>query len=463
MIKSRGASMPEAHSHLHRGVSLQGAVFALVGYIVGGSIFILPGALAATTGPGVFISYLMACLPALFLCFVGAQIGNALPVSGANCIAVSAVLGPMWGFLLVWILLAAMLFAIAPLAFGFADYLAVYLPALGEHRTLIALGCVVVFWIINLAGVGTAIGVQTAMVVVFMTALFGFGVGGLFAGDLGNLRPIFPNGLDPVVAAAVPAYYSYSGFMMIVSLGGEVRNPRRNLPLTLLVGFVVIMITYTLVSMAVPALIHWSELGEVDAPVSRAAAIFMPPILAQAMTAAALLAIASSINGLLLAKSRDIYALAAAQVFPSVFGRVGRNRVPGVAVGVIASLAVLGMLARGSFAQYASLSVLCIMAIQIMAGLVLIRLPTRLPEHFAAATLQLGPGSRWFWGLGTVALAIFFILRAVSDNPTSLGLLAGLVATGMLAYRIRKQLLERRGLAIGQLLEGDLESALKTD
>ena len=453
--------MPEASPHLHRGVSLAGAVFALIGYIVGGSIFILPGALAETAGPGVFVSYLLACLPALFLCFVGAQIGNALPITGANCIAVSSVLGPMWGFLLVWMLLATMIFAIAPLAFGFADYLAVYFPALSDQRTLVALACVLVFWAINLLGVTTAIGVQTVMVVVFMVALFGFGIGGVFAGDLGNLRPIFPNGFDPVLTAAVPAYYSYSGFMMIVSLGGEVRNPRRNLPLTLLIGFVVIMITYTLVSIAVPALIHWSELGRVDAPVSRAAALFMPPIVAQAMTAAALLAIASSINGLLLAKSRDIYALAANQVFPHFLGRVGKNRVPSVAVGVIAVLTILGMLAQGSFAQYASLSVLCIMTIQIMAGLVVILLPSRLPEHFAAATLQMGPASRWFWGLGTVFLSLFFIARALSDNPGSVWLLLGLILSGMGAYGLRRGILKGRGVEIGGLLEGDLNEALQ--
>jgi APA family basic amino acid/polyamine antiporter len=256
-VSSGEQPMSEAAPELERGVSLAGAVFTLIGYIVGGSIFILPGALAETAGPGVFVSYLIACLPALFLCFVGAQIGNALPVSGANCIAVTSVLGSMWGFLLVWMLLATMIFAIAPLAYGFADYLAVYLPALAGARTLVALICVLAFFVINLMGVTAAVSVQAAMVVVFMAALGVFGVAGIFASDPANLRPMFPNGLDPVITAAVPAYYSYSGFMMIVSLGGEVRNPRRNLPLTLLIGFFVIAITYTLVSLVVPGVIPW--------------------------------------------------------------------------------------------------------------------------------------------------------------------------------------------------------------
>jgi amino acid transporter len=179
------------------------------------------------------------------------------------------------------------------------------------------------------------------------------------------------------------------------------------------------------------------------------------------MTAAALLAIASSINGLLLAKSRDIFALAKSHVFPEVFGRLGGRRVPAVALALITALTIVGLLARGSFAQYASLSVLCIMTIQIMAGLVLILMPKKLPRHFAAATLQLGPVSRWFWGGGTVVLSLFFIARAVADNPGSLALLALLIGSGIVAYASRRRLLIRRGLDITRLLEGELATALE--
>ena len=83
-------------------IGVPGAVFALVGYIIGGSIFILPGELAGQIGPAVFVPYLVAASLALFVCFAAAQIGSAFPLSGGTYMAVSCVVSPFWGFVVVW-------------------------------------------------------------------------------------------------------------------------------------------------------------------------------------------------------------------------------------------------------------------------------------------------------------------------------------------------------------------------
>ena len=58
---------------LKQQIGLPAAVFIIIGYIVGATIFILPGALTAVAGPGVFLAYLLAGIPALFYCFVEAD------------------------------------------------------------------------------------------------------------------------------------------------------------------------------------------------------------------------------------------------------------------------------------------------------------------------------------------------------------------------------------------------------
>ncbi len=194
--------------HLRRSISLGGAIFTLIGYIIGGSIFILPGVLGASAGPAVFLSYLLASGIALFVCVVAAQVGNAFPVSGANYVATSTILSPFWGFLVAWMSLVAVTLAVPPLALGFADYLAVFLPQLAEHRLAVALASVLGMMAVNLFGVRTAVWMQSAMVIGFMVVLLIFGLGGLFSMDRANLTPFLPNGFGAVLAAAVPAYYS---------------------------------------------------------------------------------------------------------------------------------------------------------------------------------------------------------------------------------------------------------------
>ncbi|MEO8501229.1 MAG: hypothetical protein ABI565_09965, partial [Vicinamibacteria bacterium] len=86
-----GGSAVSTGPELRGRIGLGEAVFALVGYIIGGSIFILPGALAGRVGPGAFVAYLLAAVVALFICVASAEIGSAFPMSGGTYVAVSSV------------------------------------------------------------------------------------------------------------------------------------------------------------------------------------------------------------------------------------------------------------------------------------------------------------------------------------------------------------------------------------
>ena len=211
---------------LRRKIGLSGAVFLLVGNIVGASIFILPGQLAGIAGPAVFFAYLIASVPAIVNCMIAAQVGSILPVSAGDYVFTSVVLHPLLGFLKVWAGMLGLMVGVPILAFGFADYMAFFLPDL--PRLLIAVAIVIVILGINLLGLHTSIRTQMVMVSIFVVSLLTFGIGGLFHMDWSLLTPIAPNGIDSVFSAAVPAFYSYSGFLTIVVIGEEIRNPRRN-------------------------------------------------------------------------------------------------------------------------------------------------------------------------------------------------------------------------------------------
>ena len=154
---------------LERKVGLAGAVFLMVGNVVGASIFILPGTLAGIAGPAIFIAYLIAIIPAFFNTLVAAQVGSILPVSAADYVFTSTVLHPLLGFLKVW---AAMLGALVGgpiLAYGFADYFAFFAPDV--NRVTLACLIVVSIMIINLMGIRSSVRIQMVMVSLFVSAL----------------------------------------------------------------------------------------------------------------------------------------------------------------------------------------------------------------------------------------------------------------------------------------------------
>lgn len=433
-------------------IGLAGGVFALVGYIIGGSIFIMPGALAAKVGPAVFVSYLMAAALALFVCFVAAQIGSAFPMSGGTYVAVSYVVSPFWGFMVVWMSVLIIFTSTSALAYGLVDYLTAYAPRLGEYRFGAAVVAIVLFTGINLLGVRTAVWAQAVMVVVFMAVLLAVGIGGVAYARPENFRPLFPLGLRPVLWAAIPAFYSYSGFSAIVALGGEIESPRRNIPLVLAVSFPAILLVYTLVTLAVPGVVPWRLLAGGHGTLTNVALAFLPPSAGAFVAAAAVCAIATTINGLVLSKSRDIFSLAVDRVLPSSLAGIGPFGEPRIALLFMCAVAIAGVSLRRSFLEYATMSVLCVMVVHVLQGIVVLTLPRRRPEHFAAAGYRLSDAGRVFWGGGLIVCACGLIGAGLATDRMGAVVYLFSCAIGAVWYFLRRSGLQRRGLRIEDLM-----------
>ncbi len=440
---------PSGPSHvikeLQGRIGVGGAVSTIVGYIIGGSIFILPVALAGSVGPALFISYLVAASIALFVCVSSAQIGSAFPMTGGTYVAVSCVVSPFWGFMIVWMGVLIAFTSTSALAYGMVDHLSVHVPWLASHRLLGAVLSIVLFTGVNLLGIRTAVWVQTAMVFVFMVVLLVVGIAGVSQASAAQFTPLLPHGIWPVLAAAVPAYYSYSGFSAIVNIGGEVRNPRRNIPLVLVVSFPIILVTYTLVTLAVPAAVPWQTLSTGPATLTRVTAAILPGWFGAFMGAAALCAIATSINGLLLSKSRDVFSLAIDRVLPHRLAAVGPFGEPRTALVMMGLVAICGVALQRSFAEYASMSVLCVMVVHALQGIVVVLLPGRLPGHFASAGYRLGLAGRIFWGGGLVVCATGFILLGLANDRVGGVLYLFACGLGGLWYLVRRRALRRVG------------------
>ena len=143
---------------LQRKIGLAGAIFLLLGNVIGASIFILPGSLAAIAGPAVFVAYLIALIPAFFNTLVAAQVGGILPVSAADYVFTSTVLHPLLGFLKVWAALVGALVGGPILAYGFADYFSYFSP--DANRVAVASFVVIIMMVINLLGIRSSVKLQ---------------------------------------------------------------------------------------------------------------------------------------------------------------------------------------------------------------------------------------------------------------------------------------------------------------
>lgn len=445
---------------LQRKIGLSGAIFLLIGNVIGASIFILPGSLAGIAGPAVFIAYLIALIPAFFNTLVAAQVGGILPVSAADYVFTSTVLHPMLGFLKVWAAMIGALVGGPILAYGFADYFSYFAPE--ANRVFVASTAVIIMMVINLLGIRSSVKLQMVMVSIFISALLILAIGGLFYIDKELLTPIAPMGWGAVISVAVPAYYSYTGFTMLLSITEEIRDPARNIPLITFYTFLIVAFVYTSVTFVVPGLIPWQELGSIVAPLSAAAATFLPEWYSIAITIAALLAAITSINMTIITNSRSFFAVARNKIYPDLFSKVSaRTGEPNITIIIVAAVILIGIAFQGNIRQYASVSVIGWMLYGIIWGIALVRLPKKLPDHYNNAHFKLGASALWTTAIVNIIVGVIFIYIAVRDNTAPAMGYFFLLFLGAVYYFFRQRILARRGISLAALLKNETDEATR--
>src|SRR5699024_5749944 len=192
------------------------ATAMLIGTVIGASVFIVPGALAAEIGPAVWLTYRVGGFLILFAAVMFAQIGSVMPVTAANYRITAATVNGTWGFLYIWVFGIANIFLIPIMALTGAEYLGVFHPSLNSLP--VAVGFVVVTGLVNILGLRTAMSIQNLLVIVLILIIAVFVTGGLANADWSHFSPMFPVGVGPVIAAAVSTYYAFAGMNVVIEL-----------------------------------------------------------------------------------------------------------------------------------------------------------------------------------------------------------------------------------------------------
>ncbi len=303
----------------------------VVGNMVGAGIFTTAGFLAGElSNPWVFAGiWVVGGFLTLCGALTYAELAGMFPRSGGDYLFLKAAYGSWAGFLLGWICFWIINpGSVAVLAIAFARYLGGFLgfsSAAGEK--LIAVVVVVFFSAVNYRGVrlsGTTQNLWTMgsliILAVFITGGFASGRGdwGHFAAGATAAMP-GPSFLGPAMIAVI---FSYSGWFVTAYIGDEVKRPERNLPLSLVLGTIMVTALYVaintvyLYAMPVESLKGVVNVGQV------AGERLLSRGFVQAVTLAIMLAIAASMNATILAGARLSYAIARDGYFYRHFERL---------------------------------------------------------------------------------------------------------------------------------------------
>ena len=410
---ARGASGAgvDAPTALRRHLGLVDAVGIGLGAIVGAGIFVVTGIAAGVAGPALLVALLLAAVAATANALSSAQLAAEYPQAGGTYEYGYRVLGAWPGFAAGWMFLASKTAAAGTVALGLAGYLDPLLP--GVPPRLIAVSAIVVFTLLNLAGVRRSSRANLAIVATSLGALLLFVVAGAGAVSRDHLRPFAPAGAAGTLEAAALLFFAYTGYARVATLAEEVRDPRRTIPRAVVITIAVAVLLYAAVALVGVGTVGAPALAASPAPLRTAALAFAPPWVATAVTAGGVTAMLGVVLSQLLGLSRMTFAMARRGDLPAALAQVHATRgVPTHAVVAIGLVAVV-VAATGTLRGVASAASFTILVYYGIANLCALRMPR--------AARRYPPAVAWTGLVACAALALALDARTVGAGLLVLG------------------------------------------
>jgi len=461
---------------MQRKIGLLETVAMITGLVIGAGIFVLVPTLTGMTGPSVFLAFLIACIPSIFVVLYQIQLTGTLPVTGANYVTVTRVLSPFWGGLLSFAAVLAIVAANILVSVGFSQYVIAFIqsfnPAFNMDGRILAIAILVFFSLINYLGVTFSSWIQLALFLVLVIGVIIFCTTGVANINPANLTPLFPKGPIMFVVVIVLASFVWSGLVALADIGGEVKNPRRNLPLALIISFLIILAIYTMQPLALVGTMNWQEVAKIGIPaVMVDAGNLLPGWGIYVVFMAAMGAILTTINALTWSVSRDLLAWARDGMFPKAVAHLSRFKTPHLAILIITVIEVLGVLIATTIDKYALASVIATSLIQIILAWCVLHLPNKLPELYKKSIFKYNTFWRWFTWIGTLITSGFVLLAGLlldmmddQGNPSKMPwvvvVLICALLMGAIWYISRRAYLKGKGIDLDENLQKVADATL---
>lgn len=275
--RAMSATPPAVPAVPLRAIGLYAAIAITVGNIVGSGIFRSPHSVAEQL-PGVWLPILAWVLGgALSLCgsLVLAELAVAHPRTGGLYVFIREGFGDAWGFVFGW----ANLWVIKPTVIAaIASVFALYFcEAVGLPRSAeLATGCaaIVMLTAVNALGVREGAGTASLFTTLKLIGILGLCVAAFTLGASHPPGPP-PAGAAPpthssplllaFVAAMIPVLFAYDGWTDVTYVGGECREPSRNLPIAIVWGTVLVIAVYVLTNLAYYRVLSPADVGTYEA------------------------------------------------------------------------------------------------------------------------------------------------------------------------------------------------------
>jgi len=251
----------EVKTKIERSLNLVGLVIISLAAMIGSGLFVLPSFAADIMGPGIWLAFLLAGAVVLPGAYSKSELGSAMPSSGGSYLYLERTFGPLIGTISGLGLWASFLLKSAFALIGFTAYLyavTTYFDT-SVDTMLVSMIALVIITVLNIFGIKKIKKVQAPILVITTSVLLLICIVQLFDSSMDYSIPwdgaVNATKNDPVLLgeAAALVVVAYAGIIKVGAIGGEVKDPQKNLPLGIIISLVAAIILYTFVTFVMMA------------------------------------------------------------------------------------------------------------------------------------------------------------------------------------------------------------------
>ena len=388
---------------LDRQLGLFDSTMMVIGIVIGSGIFMTTGLMADALPSAslILIVWLLGGLQMLAGALTYAELGAAMPKAGGQYVYLREAYGSLPAFLFGWVAFIAYLTGTnAAIAVAVAEHLGSFYPSISTHNIVIgfdyfsisggqifAISLILILSFINYLGILFGKWIQNVFTILKIGSILFFALAGLFISTGNHIDfSINPTSmsigsiLTGMGIALVAVTWTVGGWEYVTFAAGEIKNPKKNLPLALIIGTVVILVLYIMINIAYLKVLPMDSLiGELKVGEATAKSLYGPGI-AGAFVVVVIISMFGSLNGNILVGPRISYAMAKDKLFFSKAADVHpKFHTPGNAImiqGVWASVLALS----GTFEEIITLVVFVNFMMWIAASSTVFVLRKKQPE-----------------------------------------------------------------------------------
>lgn len=437
-------NMDSETSSLRRGVGLVQASATNMLQMIGiGPFITLPILLAAMPGPQALIGWFLAGLIALGDGLVWAELGAAMPGAGGPYHYLKEAYGPrglgqLMSFVYIWETTLSAPLSLASGAVGLSLYLKFYwLTMTPGMQKVVAIAVCVLCTILLYRDIGDVGRLSVIMWVVVMLTLAWVVVAGVlnfqtarvldFPADAFHLSPQWWLGLG---GATLIAMYSYGGYSNVCLFGGEVKQPAKTIPKSIVYAIVVVGSVYVVMSVTIIGVVPWKEAIGIPYIVSEFIRRIYGSRAASVMTALILWTSVASVFAAMLGLSRVPYAAAVDGRFFKAFGRVHPTK-------HFPSFSVLFLGVTASFACLLNLDAIirALMVIQIVTQYIAQVIAVTMIRRYRKDIVR--PFRMWLYPLPSLVALVGWTWMLIGSGWQYIALGFAMLALGIVAYLVQ--------------------------